>query len=133
MAKTKRLEPRSVCDIDRDIGVRIRARRLELAMSQEGLGDKIGVTFQQIQKYERGVNRVSAATLMMVAEALDVQASALMPPIASKDERAEALMLDEPAAAEVMALYVRLNGDGRRVLAGLVRSLAADPKLRSKG
>jgi transcriptional regulator with XRE-family HTH domain len=54
------------------IGERIRARRVRIGFSQARLGEAIGLTFQQIQKYERGVNRVSASTLFDIADALGV-------------------------------------------------------------
>ncbi|WLA75039.1 helix-turn-helix transcriptional regulator [Bradyrhizobium diazoefficiens] len=52
------------------IGQRLRTRRMELKISQAELGDALGVSFQQIQKYEKGVNRVGAARLAQIAEAL---------------------------------------------------------------
>ena len=55
--------------IDRHVGLRIRLRRRELGVSQERLADSIGLTFQQIQKYERAANRVSASKLWEVARA----------------------------------------------------------------
>ncbi len=58
---------------DRHIGARIRLRRLLIRMSQETLGQKIGVTFQQVQKYENGLNRVSASRLGLVAATLGVE------------------------------------------------------------
>src|ERR1700693_3309351 len=60
---------------DADVGRRIRDRRLERGMSQSELGSKIGVTFQQIQKYEKGVNRVGAGRLYQIAEVLSIPVS----------------------------------------------------------
>jgi transcriptional regulator with XRE-family HTH domain len=57
---------------DTEIGKRIRALRLERGLSQTELGNLLGVTFQQIQKYEKGANRVAAGRLQRVAESLDV-------------------------------------------------------------
>lgn len=59
-------------DLDSHVGARIRLRRTMLGMSQEKLGEAIGLTFQQIQKYERGTNRVSASRLFDIARVLDV-------------------------------------------------------------
>lgn len=59
---------------DAAIGLRLRSRRLELGLSQTELGAKIGVTFQQIQKYEKGMNRVGGGRLFRCCEALGVQA-----------------------------------------------------------
>src|SRR5882757_1943192 len=62
MKKAKRkISLRSASAVDRYIGARMRERRRELEMSQADLGKELGVTFQQIQKYEKGINRVSAA------------------------------------------------------------------------
>jgi transcriptional regulator with XRE-family HTH domain len=58
--------------IDVHVGARIRMRRTLLGMSQERLGDSLGLTFQQVQKYERGVNRVSASRLFDLARVLEV-------------------------------------------------------------
>ena len=58
--------------IDVHVGGRIRLRRTLMGLSQTGLGEVIGLTFQQVQKYERGANRVSASMLYRIAEALDV-------------------------------------------------------------
>lgn len=62
--------PRSATDFDREIGSRIRLARKAVKMSQTGLADKVGVTFQQIQKYERGTNRVAASRLVQLATVL---------------------------------------------------------------
>jgi transcriptional regulator with XRE-family HTH domain len=67
MKKAKR-KPRSPTAIDAYIGVRMRERRVALSMSQADLSKELGVTFQQIQKYEKGVNRVSAARLSIFAK-----------------------------------------------------------------
>jgi ribosome-binding protein aMBF1 (putative translation factor) len=58
--------------IDAHVGIRIRDRRREAAISQPALGDSIGVTVQQLQKYERGANRISAGRLFEVSKALGV-------------------------------------------------------------
>lgn len=58
--------------IDVQIGKRIRLRRIMIGMSQENLGDRLGLTFQQVQKYEKGTNRVAAARLQQIADILGV-------------------------------------------------------------
>ncbi|MEN9499164.1 MAG: hypothetical protein RIS83_983 [Pseudomonadota bacterium] len=58
--------------IDAHVGARVRLRRTLLGMSQEKLGDALGLTFQQVQKYERGVNRIGASRLFDLARVLDV-------------------------------------------------------------
>ena len=61
--------------IDVHVGARIRLRRTLLGMSQERLGEALGLTFQQVQKYERGVNRVGASRLFDLSRVLDVPIS----------------------------------------------------------
>jgi len=61
--------------IDKHVGARIRERRKELQMSQEKLAEQLGLTFQQIQKYERGANRVSASKLFEISKALKASVS----------------------------------------------------------
>ena len=61
--------------IDKYVGSRIRMRRIMLGMSQEKLGDALGLTFQQVQKYEKGTNRVGASRLQQIADVLQVRVS----------------------------------------------------------
>src|SRR6266511_2241696 len=57
---------------DQYVGSRVRARRMTLGMSQEKLGDALGLTFQQVQKYEKGTNRIGASRLHHIAHILQV-------------------------------------------------------------
>ena len=59
-------------DVDRHVGSRVRMQRMAIGMSQEKLGDACGITFQQIQKYEKGMNRMGASRLHQIAHALQV-------------------------------------------------------------
>jgi len=59
-------------DLDRRVGERLRSRRLKMGLSQSELGAAAGVTFQQVQKYERGTNRISASRMIQFAERLGV-------------------------------------------------------------
>jgi transcriptional regulator with XRE-family HTH domain len=61
--------------IDKHVGSRVRMRRLMLKMSQEKLGDAVGITFQQIQKHEKGANRIGASRLQHISEVLQVPAA----------------------------------------------------------
>lgn len=72
------MKQRSANEADVTRGKRIRACRLAAEMSQETLGEKLGVSFQQVQKYEKGTNRVSANRLEQIAAALDVPVIALL-------------------------------------------------------
>ncbi|MBX6326983.1 MAG: helix-turn-helix transcriptional regulator [Pseudolabrys sp.] len=61
--------------IDKHVGSRVRMRRMMLNMSQERLGDALGLTFQQVQKYEKGTNRIGASRLQQIAHILQVPVS----------------------------------------------------------
>ena len=63
--------------VDKYVGSRVRMRRIMLGMSQEKLGEALGLTFQQVQKYEKGTNRVGASRLQQIAEILQVPVSFL--------------------------------------------------------
>ena len=60
---------------DKHVGARVRMRRMMLSMSQEKLGDALGLTFQQVQKYEKGANRIGASRLQQIAHILQVPVS----------------------------------------------------------
>jgi transcriptional regulator with XRE-family HTH domain len=60
---------------DRHVGARVRMRRMMLGMSQEKLGDALGLTFQQVQKYEKGANRIGASRLQQISHILQVPVS----------------------------------------------------------
>jgi transcriptional regulator with XRE-family HTH domain len=76
--KKKRNNQRSTGDLDAEIGQRIRLLRVERGLSQEGVGQHLGVSFQQVQKYEKGTNRLSAARLTELAKLLKTTPNDLM-------------------------------------------------------
>jgi transcriptional regulator with XRE-family HTH domain len=61
--------------VDKHVGSRVRMRRMMLGMSQEKLGDALGLTFQQVQKYEKGTNRIGASRLQQISHILQVPVS----------------------------------------------------------
>ena len=63
---------KSTGSIDKEVGSRVRMRRMSIGMSQEKLGDMLGLTFQQVQKYEKGMNRISVARLIEITRILGV-------------------------------------------------------------
>ena len=75
--KSVKKRPRVTTSVDVYIGARMRDRRIALGLTQEELGQKLGVSFQQVQKYENGSNRVSAARLFEICEALDVSLASM--------------------------------------------------------
>jgi DNA mismatch endonuclease (patch repair protein) len=107
-AATKTTRRRSYRDHDVHVGSRVRLRRTLLGMSQEKLAASVGVTFQQVQKYEKGANRISSGTLFEMARALDVPVSFFFDGL---EEGLEAEM-DRPAEHEAItrqeARFLRL-------------------------
>ena len=113
--------------VDVHVGARMRQRRTLLGMSQEKLGTAVGLTFQQIQKYERGANRVSASMLSRIADTLDAPVAEMFgeasPASGAIDEVAG--LLSEPGALELLRAYGRLpRGATRASLVDFVRSLS---------
>lgn len=117
-------------DVDVAIGIEIKRRRLQVSMTQEELGASSGVTFQQIQKYERGVNRVSASRLQRIAATLGCSMADLMgaaadgPSAAPADSGFAAL----PAVRALGRSFERLTDDRQReaaciMMAGLAKLL----------
>jgi transcriptional regulator with XRE-family HTH domain len=111
--------------IDVDVGARIRARRVFLGLSQTKLADALGLTFQQVQKYERGDNRVAASTLVRVAAALGVSVAALVGEDGARTETPVFRHLAMPGAFDLLDAYARISDpDVRRALLRLSKSLA---------
>lgn len=92
--------------LDVMIGLRVRVRRKAIGMSQTELGNRLGVTFQQVQKYERGTNRMAGSTLIRAAKALSWTVSGMLGETAI-DERAsdEWVALAAPGAMEMAHAY----------------------------
>jgi transcriptional regulator with XRE-family HTH domain len=97
--------------VDRHVGLRIRMRRKELGVTQEKLGHMLGLTFQQVQKYERASNRVSASKLWEVARALDTSVTYFY-------DGLEAAAPGEASSAHCEANAFLLTSEGQE-LAGL--------------
>jgi transcriptional regulator with XRE-family HTH domain len=81
---TRDERPKQPKEVDAHVGLKIRERRKELGLSQTALAEKVGVTFQQVQKYERGVNRVGASRLAAVAKVLEIPIAYFFPEDDSK-------------------------------------------------
>ncbi|MGO4706518.1 helix-turn-helix domain-containing protein [Microvirga sp. 2MCAF38] len=108
---------------DQRIGQRVRLRRLAIGLSQEKLAQALGITFQQVQKYERGTNRIGASRLQEIARVLSV-------PVASfydADDQADGsltTMLDTPESLPLLQAFTAIAPDLRRQALELVRAIA---------
>jgi transcriptional regulator with XRE-family HTH domain len=121
--------------IDRHVGLRIRLRRKELGVSQEKLAEAIGLTFQQVQKYERAANRVSASKLWEVARALNTSVTYFYEGLSAEGpwpETGSSGLEDFLLTAEGMELaryFPQIAKQGvRRQILELVRTMASEPE-----
>jgi transcriptional regulator with XRE-family HTH domain len=121
--------------IDVAVGARIRIRRKEIGMSQQTLAQHLGVTFQQVQKYERGANRISASMLVRTARALDCPGGFLLgapnsqapsPPAQEDALQAELnSLLASAGAVELLRAFALVPpGEARAAVIAIVRGLA---------
>jgi transcriptional regulator with XRE-family HTH domain len=127
--------------IDAHVGSRVRLRRMLLGMSQEKLGEHLGLTFQQVQKYEKGVNRIGASRLFDLAHVLGVPVQFFYDdvPTSGADSAASTGFADRPAESYVVEFlsgreglelnkaFVRISDPRvRRSIVELVRALAGE-------
>jgi transcriptional regulator with XRE-family HTH domain len=113
--------------LDIEVGRRVRSLRLEKGMSQEKLGNQLALTFQQIQKYENGANRIGAAKLQRIAQILGVSVSALYPdPVpAGRNSQEVAELIDTGSTLRLLRAYSRMRSPSlQRALTTLVEEIA---------
>jgi transcriptional regulator with XRE-family HTH domain len=113
--------------VDAHVGKRIRHRRWMVGMTQQQLADKVGIKFQQIQKYETGMNRVSASRLWDVADALGVSISFFFEGLAEGQANATYAygdMMSDKEALELVRSYYAIPEAQRRRLFDLARVLS---------
>lgn len=113
--------------VDVRVGERIRLRRRATGVTQQKLADRIGLTFQQVQKYERGMNRVSASKLVEIAAALETNAADLLGEMPSETDpfRDELRLLGQPGAVELCQAYAQIGSKRlRRSVLALVSAIA---------
>jgi transcriptional regulator with XRE-family HTH domain len=127
-------DPRSVDKRDAEIGRLVRAQRKQLGLTQTDLAERIGITFQQVQKYEKGTNRISIGRLTRIAEALEVPPTFFFvretkANLASADKSREFLAAD--GALRLIKAFDRFPSKEMRMsLVQLAESLAKGGKAR---
>jgi len=120
--------------VDISIGQRLRSRRLELGISQTGLADAMGVTFQQVQKYEKGTNRISPSRLMMASSLLGVPPHSFFETPTPKDvelndqsiQEITEFLSNKQALALAVAFAKIKSAAMRRDIANLVAEIAGN-------
>ena len=129
--------PRRKSDpLDAMVGAKVRVFRINRGISQTALAEKLGVTFQQVQKYEKGANRIGASRLSQIATALDISIADLFEP--SREKKAADIdspfkLLAEPGALRVLKAYVQTSDPAvRRAIVNLIEGIASrEPSSRS--
>lgn len=126
------MQKKSPNEIDKHLGSRVRARRIMLGMSQEKLADALGLTFQQVQKYEKGVNRIGASRLLHIAGILDVSIEFFFEGVPGlraggfSDDSLMAEFLTRSESDRLVRGFLKLKDDeARRKVADLVDWLAS--------
>ena len=114
--------------IDKHVGSRVRMRRMMLAMSQEKLGDALGLTFQQVQKYEKGTNRIGASRLQQISSILQVPVSFFFEGASELDGSGRGGANDAPSPAYVSDFLA--TSDGLALTKAFMR--IPDAKLRRR-
>lgn len=134
------MPPKSPHPVDVHVGKRIRMRRVELKMSTITLGDAVGLTFQQIHKYEKGTNRIGASRLQQICGVLDVLPSFVFegsPGLASHNNGASESALDllcTPEGASLAAAFAKITDpELRRDIARMMSSLADNLRAKPDG
>lgn len=121
---------RAAVELDEALGNAIRTRRSAVGMTQHELAGRCGISFQQIQKYESGANRISFSRLAQIANALGTSvadfANALMPSGGTAPTLKELQMLAIPGALDLLTEFVQLTPEGQRVLLAFLRQVRDD-------
>lgn len=100
---------KSASVIDQEIAKRVLAHRTQLGLSQTEVGEKLGVTFQQVQKYEKGINRIGAGRLFQMAAVFNIPVEALFPKPVPLDE------VSAPPPPRELYSDILFTADGRRM------------------
>jgi transcriptional regulator with XRE-family HTH domain len=111
---------------DKYVGNRVRMRRLMLGLSQEGLGDQLGLTFQQVQKYEKGTNRISASRLQQISHILQVPVPFFFEGVPTLPGSVKGGLSSSPSPAYVSEFLA--TSDGLALVAAFMR--IKEPPLR---
>jgi transcriptional regulator with XRE-family HTH domain len=135
---------RSPNSVDLHVGMRIRLRRRSIGLSQERLAEALGLTFQQVQKYERGVNRVSASKLYEIARILHAPITSFFDGLVEPETLDRAVVKESsgadfvydlamtPEGLELASLFPKVDRRHRRLMVEMARALSEASEVDSK-
>ena len=123
--------------MDIALGAAVRIRRRTIGISQEALAEQCGVSFQQIQKYENGANRISFSRLVQIARALKCRVVDLMDVLDGPDRETTGDLdlltrMRTPGAIELLAAYEQMAPEARSALVSLLRTVTLSPVVEPK-
>jgi transcriptional regulator with XRE-family HTH domain len=110
--------------VDVHVGLEVKARRLKAGMNQQSLGRAVGVTFQQIQKYEKGANRVSASMLYRMAEVLDFEPGEVFPQRGEMSATPAPMLGAVKGGHQLAASFARMSAGNRALLLRVAEEFA---------
>lgn len=114
--------------VDAIVGARVRAARVAVGMSQTALAERVGLSFQQVQKYESGSNRISASKLVAMAQELGLAPADFLGGLeGANSQKGDFSFFNAPGAMELLRLYAALGGREQRGVLGLVRAISPGP------
>lgn len=145
LRKEKTVPKKQANPIDGQVGNRVRLRRMLIGMSQERLGELLGLTFQQVQKYEKGVNRIGAGRLFEVAHILDVPIDYFYEDVSIQHAGARGVaeegnstpvmkFISSPEGLQLSLAFTRIRDPKvRKRVLDLVKSLAEEAETNGNG
>jgi transcriptional regulator with XRE-family HTH domain len=133
LALAKHIPARRATSADAEVGRRVRTFRMERELSQTDLAERIGVTFQQVQKYEKGVNRIGAGRLALIASALNQPITAFYSEVKTQSENGGAVadasmfaLVQKRDAVQLLGYFAGIKSrSGRQTIVSMARELAA--------
>ncbi len=130
---------RSANSVDSHVGSRVRLRRLELGLSQEKLAEQLGITFQQVQKYERGTNRIGASRLHQIAIVLQTpityffEGASETPANANHESSPLSQALGDPATVRLVRAFASITDTQLKQKAvGIIEAIADTASVSEK-
>jgi transcriptional regulator with XRE-family HTH domain len=122
---------KAATSVDLHIGQRLRMRRKLAGLSQEQLAERLGITFQQVQKYEKGTNRISASRLFAAARLLSVPVSYFFEGLAASEAQPESVIPMNSDEHDLLLAFRSAREDVRRPLVALVQASRDQPERAS--
>jgi transcriptional regulator with XRE-family HTH domain len=120
-------------ELDRHVGARMRARRIMLGLTQQQLAERIGITYQQAHKYEKGTNRMAASRLYKVAQALGIDVGYFFEGLQRAEEFPSGATSQQRLLLELAKNFMTLTPEHQQAICTIVRVLSEPAAVRRRG